>query len=218
MFALDARFLGLAEGASVSTWADRSGSGKQVSQTGTARPTLQGNWVVFDGVNDEMLGSDSGFPTSDYFCSLAAKCELSLSNPDYEPVMGYGTATTGAAVVFSYATDISFGTNAIGISQWGDSFGIASSTGSKLIYQSRRSGTSYLHSRNGGTETSKTMTTSTALKGTDGLFLGSFGTLLAGYHLNGQIGGMTLFSYIPAAPTRNRIAHSQAISFKLPFA
>jgi hypothetical protein len=217
MFALDARFLGLAEGSLVSAWADRGGSGRQVTQSGTARPTLIGNYVDFDGTNDEMLGSDSGFPTGDYHACMTARCDIALGNGDYEPITGYGTATTGSAVVFTYATDAGFGTNAVGISQWGDAHGIASSVGGTIIYESRRSGSSYTHSRNGAAETSRTMTANTALGGASGLFVGSFGPLLPGYFLNGRIGGITLFGAVPSASVRRRVAHSQALSFKIAF-
>jgi hypothetical protein len=218
MFALDARFLGLAEGASVSTWADRGGSGKQVTQTGTARPTLQGNWVSFDGANDEMLGSDSGFPTGDFFCSITAKANGSIADNTYDPILTYGSGSTGAAVLICYGTDVFFGTDAIGVSQYGDSIGIASSVGARLIYQLRRSSTSYLHSKNGGAETSKTMTTATVLGGTDRLAVGALGPIIPGQYLNGEIGAISLFASIPSESIRRRVAHSNALSFKLPFA
>jgi hypothetical protein len=217
MFALDARFLGLAEGASVSTWSDRGGSGRQVTQSGAARPTLLGNFVDFDGSNDEMIGSDSGFPTGDYHACMVTACDISLANNDYEPVMGWGTATTGSAVVFTFATDPAFGTNSVGVSQWGDAQGIASSVGNTVMYESRRSGSSYIHSRNGGAETNRTMTTNTALGGASSLFIGSFGSLLPGFFLNGRIGGVTLFGTVPSASVRRRVAHSQALSFKVAF-
>jgi hypothetical protein len=217
MFALDARFLGLAEGSPVSTWADRGGSGRQVTQSGTARPTLIGNFVDFDGADDQMLGSDSGFPTGDYHACMVARCDIALVADDYEPIIGYGSATVGSAVVFTYATDPAFGTNAVGVSQWGTAHGITSSVGSAIMYESRRSGSSYTHSRNGQAETSRTMTTNTALGGASGLFVGSFGSFLPGYFLNGRIGGATLFGAVPSAPVRRRVAHSQALSFKVSF-
>ena len=139
--ALDARFLGLANGASVGTWADRGGSGRQVTQTGTARPTLQGNWVSFDGTNDEMLGNDAGQPTGDFFISTAAYSSLSsLPLSDYEPIYCYGQAVTGRSVIITFGDYINLGNDAIGFTPYSDGFGIANSLGARLIYQLRRSG------------------------------------------------------------------------------
>jgi hypothetical protein len=106
--------------------------------------------------------------------------------------------------------------DALSISQWGDSVGIANSTTSRLIAEARRSGTSYAVSRNRGAESTKTMTTNTVLGGSAGLTLGSFGTLLPGYFLDGEIGAVTVFNNVPSLSVRNRVAYSCALSFKIP--
>jgi hypothetical protein len=212
VFAIDARFLGLTNGAAVGTWADRGGSGRQVTGTGTARPTLDGNYVVFDGSNDEMIGSDSGLPTGDLFVSMVSHRVDTVAFNTFVAAMRYGQASAGSLFGLYYATNADFGTNSVGITQSGNAAGISASTGFPLILQVTRSSTTYTLTRNLASTTSKVMQTNTALAGSTGAVMGkSIGGAFAAV----KVGGISIFSGLPSEMIKKRVAHSQGYSFKI---
>jgi len=212
MFALDARFLGLAEGAEVSTWADRGGSGRQVTGTSTARPVLNGNYVVFDGVNDELIGSDAGFPTGDLFISAVTLRVNTVAANAVVAVMRYGSSGAGQLVGVYYGNNSTFGTNGVGTTQSGDAIGVPNSTGFNLSVQISRSGTTYTARRNLASLDSKVMTTNTLLAGATGLVMGK---TIGGSFSAVQAGAISVFAGLPSGSIEKRVAHSQGYSFKI---
>lgn len=224
MFVLDARFINQADNTAVSTWADRSGNGYDVSQaTGTNQPTLQtgevgGSSIVrFDGSNDTLGRSDTGFPTGDITFISVSKQNNSLPNLTYAGVMMYGQSALTKGVLVLYATDTNYGTNGFGPSQYGDGVAVSNSTGVYNVSSWYRSSTNYSVHINGGTASTKSMTTATALQGTNGLHIGSstFSQTTPANFLNGDIGNVILFASSLADSLRRRLERGCGLTWKI---
>lgn len=223
MFVLDARFINQADNTAVSTWADRSGNGYDVSQaTGANQPTLQtgevgGSSIVrFDGSNDYLVRSDSGFPTGNLTIIGVHKQNNTISTEEYRCILHYGQASSGAAVFDSYGENAVWGSEAFGISQYGDQISIVSATQRYIIGSVYRSGTSYGVRIDGGAPATKTMTTATATYGANGLTVGSFNASLSyGSYLNGDIGTVLLFNSNLSDSLRRRFERGCGLTWKI---
>lgn len=222
MFVLDARFINQSDNTAVSTWADRSGNGYDVSQATSAnQPVLRtqaqgGSSIVrFDGTNDSLARSDTGFPTGNLTIVGIHKQNNTLATNAYAAVFHYGAASTGSAVFYLYGTDGSMGTNSFGVSQYGTALGIGSSTGSFIVGSVYRSGTSYFVRRNGGTASSNTMTTNTTLYGGSGFAVGSFNPGVGGNRLTGDIGTVTIFNSNLSDSLRQRLERQFGLTWKV---
>lgn len=224
MFVLDARFIAQSDNTAVSTWADRSGNGYDVSQaTGANQPTLQtgevgGSAIVrFDGSNDTLGRSDTGFPTGNITFIGVSKQNNSLATGNYGGVMLYGQSSLTRGVLVMYGTDVNYGTNSFGPSQYGDAVGISNSTGSYNVTSWYRSSTNYSVHINGGAATTKSMTTATTLQGTNGLHIGSstFSQTTPANFLNGDIGNVILFASSLADSLRRRLERGCGLTWKI---
>lgn len=222
MFVLDARFIDQSDNTAVSTWSDRSGNGYDVSQTtGANQPTLQtqeqgGSSIVrFDGSNDFLQRSDTGFPTGDLTIVGCHKQNTTLSNFTGAMVFHYGAASIGSAVFYFYRTDANMPNSSFGISQYGDAVGIQNSTGSFIVGSIYRSGTSYYVRRNGGSAATKTMTTNTSLYGTNGFRVGQGNPGVAGSFLNGDIGSVIVFASNLSDSLRRRFELQFGLTWKI---
>ncbi len=223
---LDARYIAQADNTAVSTWSDRSASGYDFSQaTGANQPTLQtgevgGSSIVrFDGSNDKLTRSDTGFPTGNYTLIALTKQNNTIANLEYRVFFGYGQASIGSGMWFMFGEDANFPSEAWGISQYGDGVGIASSTQAHIIASSTRSSTTYAIWKNGASKTTKTMTTNTAVYGTNGAAVGAngLGATNAGYpaYLNGDIGTIIYAGSEWSDSLRRKFEASVAYSWKI---
>jgi len=223
---LDARYIDQADNTAVSTWSDRSASGYDFSQgTGANQPTLQtaevgGSSVVrFDGSNDKLTRSDTGFPTGNYTLIALTKQNAVLAFAEYRSFFGYGLASVGSGMWFSFGDDTGFGGDGVGVSQYGDAVGIANSTLSHIIASSTRNSTSYAVWKNGASKTTKTMTTNTAVYGTNGAAVGAngLGATNAGFpaYLNGDIGTIIYAGSEWSDSLRRKFEASVAYSWKI---
>lgn len=205
----------------ISTWYDQSGNARHISQaTAASQPaivlsgfiTRQGGLpaATFNGSTQFLSASDAGLPLGDL--SISAIVRSNTASP-YSGFLHYGAAGNGNAVFGTYGTDGNFGTNALGISQYGDAVGIQNSTGANLIYTAGRSSTNYFTFKNGGTPVYKTMGTNTTLYGAGGLCVGNFNASLGGGYLNGTLTELCLYPFAFSATQRilfetNRAAYS----------
>jgi hypothetical protein len=223
VLALDSRFItGLSDGDSVATWEDRTNNNYDVTQSSSgSRPLFKaaqsgGSSVVrFDGSNDRLLRSDTGFPTGDFTTIVVAKETRTLSGGQYGAVFHYGAASIGASVFVLFGDDSNIGDDSFGASQFGDAFGVANSTGRYIIGRISRTSTSYDARVDGGSSSSKTMTTSTSLRGADGFSIGAYNPGVGGGNLNGDVGVIAIFSSALSSPLSRRVEHAAAFSFKI---
>ena len=217
MFVLDARFIEQADNTAVSTWADRSGNGYDVSQaTGANQPTLQtqekgGSSIVrFDGTNDFLDRSDTGFPTGDFtFVGVHKSASVTSS---YKPVIHYGSALSGGAVIAQYEA-----TNQFTISQYGNGLSVSVSADTFIVASANRAGTNYVLRLNGGAEGTKSMTTATTLYGAGGLRIGTTNPSWSpgSSNLNGDIGVVMLFASNLATSLRRRLERGCGLTWKI---
>lgn len=186
----------------VHTWYDQSGNGKNISQaTASLQPLIiQSGSILkqnalpaiqFNGSSTALQASDAGLPTGNLAITGLVKANT-LST--YGSILHYGSNSNGSAVYAAYGSDGNFGSNAVGLSQFGDAVGIANSVGNSLIFSSIRSGSNYSVFSNGGSLNSKTMLTNTSLYGANGLSIGSFNASTGGGFLDGSISELSLFS------------------------
>lgn len=205
----------------ISTWYDQSGNGRHISQaTAANQPAIvQSGFITrqgvlpaatFNGSTQFLSGSDAGLPLGDL--SISAIVRANTASP-YSGFLHYGAAGNGNAVFGTYGTDGNFGTNALGISQYGNAVGIQNVTGSNLIYTAGRSSTNYFTFKNGGTPVYKTMGTNTSLYGAGGLCVGNFNASLGGGYLNGTLTELCLYPFCFSTTQRilfetNRAAYS----------
>jgi hypothetical protein len=193
---LDARYIAQADNTAVSTWTDRSGNGYNFAQaTGANQPTLQvgelgGSSVVrFDGSNDYLSRSDTGFPTGNITFLCVSKQNNVMATGQYRCVLHYGAASIGSALFFTYGEDANFVSDAFGVSTYGVGGGISNSTGSYYVMSATRSGTTVSMWRNGSSLVTQTMQSNTATYGANGATVGSFNASLSyGSYLNGDVG------------------------------
>ena len=223
MFVLDARFIDQSDNTAVSTWADRSGNGYDVSQATSAnRPTLQtgevgGSSIVrFDGINDYLSRSDAGFPTADLTAIGVHKQNNALASSEFRSVFHYGQNATGKSLFYIYGDDGNFGNDAFGVSQFGNGIAIAASTGAYIVGTVTRSGSDYSVRKNSGNASTKSMTTLTATHGTNGFAVGSFNAALSfGSYLNGDIGTIMLFSSSISDSLRKKLERTCGLVWKI---
>lgn len=224
MFVLDARYINQADNSAVSTWKDRSSNGYDVTQaTGANQPTLQtgevgGSSIVrFDGSNDYLIRSDTGFPTGNLtIIGVHKQSSLIPSGGNYRSILQYGSAALGQAIFHFYGDDTNVPNDGFGISNYGDAIGIENATLVYNIASTYRIGTTYYVRLNGGNAVTKTMTVSTTLFGANGLAIGSFNAAVGiGSYLGGDIGSVMVFNSALNDSLRKRIEHSSAFSFKL---
>lgn len=224
MFVLDARFINQADNTAVSTWADRSGNGYDVSQaTSTQQPILRtqakgGSSVVrFDGSNDAMYRSDSVFPTGD-FTAIGTHIQSTAitSTGQYRTIYHYGSASAGRAVFYCYGEDLNFGNDGFGISNYADSFSVQNVTTVWNVTLGTRSGTSYFVRMNGAASNSKTMTVATLSYGANGFACGSFNASLSyGSYLGGDIGTVMIFASSLTDSLRRRLERGCGLTWKI---
>ena len=208
---LDPRFLSVAEGASVTSMADRGTSGRTVSNSGTARPTMGYPWLVFDDAFDqELLGSDTGLPTGQFFLSVVSRTEE--TGGLFDPVLTYGTNTTGQALMLNYSSD------QLNADVWGFSITQSGSqVNQSIISRYWRTATDRFLSFNGGSTVSDNTLLGTVVprSGTDGLAIGGYGWAATDRNLTGRIGSIVLFGSVPSSSLQKRVAHSQAFAYKI---
>jgi hypothetical protein len=223
---LDARYIDQADNTAVSTWADRSASGYDFSQaTGANQPTLQtgevgGSSIVrFDGSNDKLIRSDTGFPTGNVTLIMLCKQNNTMANNEFRTAFGYGQAVLTGGMWFGYGEDINYGTEALGVSQYGNALGISSSTQVHLVGSFTRNSTTYAVWKNGGSKATKTMTTATATYGANGAAVGAngLGATNAGYpaYLNGDIGTIIYAGSEWSDSLRRKFESAEAYSWKI---
>ena len=222
---LDARYINQADNTAVSTWSDRSASGYDFSQaTGANQPTLQtaevgGSSIVrFDGSNDKLTRDDTGFPTGNFtFIVLSKQAALALD--EFRQCFGYGQASIGSGIWLGYGENVDYGTDAFGVSQYGNARAISSSTGVHIVGSITRNSTTYAVWKNGASKTTKTMTTNTAVYGTNGAAVGAngLGATNAGYpaYLNGDIGTIIYAGSEWSDALRRKFEASVAYSWKI---
>jgi hypothetical protein len=96
---LQADALALSDGDPVSTWADQSSAGHNFTQTGDARPAKQtvGGYaaVVFDGVEDYLIGSDFADNPAQLGAMVAYKGVPLVSKADYNTLTQVGWQIEG---------------------------------------------------------------------------------------------------------------------------
>ena len=222
---LDARYIAQADNTAVSTWSDRSGSGYDFAQTnGTSQPTLQtgevgGSAIVrFDGSNDKLIRDDTGFPTGNFTFIVLSK-QAAMGSDEFRQCLGYGQASVGSGLWLGYGENVDYGTDAFGVSQYGSASGIASSTGVHIVGSITRNSTTYAIWKNGASKTTKTMTSNTAVYGTNGAAVGAngLGATNAGYpaYLNGDIGTIIYAGSGWSDSLRRKFEASVAYSWKI---
>lgn len=223
---LDARYINQGDNTAVSTWSDRSGSGYDFSQgTGANQPFLQtgevgGSSIVrFDGSNDKLIRSDTGFPTGDFTLVMLCKQNNNMVNAEFRTAFGYGQAVLNSGIWLGYGEDGNYGTEALGVSQYGNAIGISSSTQVHLVGSFTRNSTTYAVWKNGASKTTKTMTTSTAVYGTNGAAVGAngLGAANAGFpsYLNGDIGTIIYAGSEWSDSLRRKFESSVGYSWKI---
>lgn len=174
----------------ITTWYDKSGNNYDVSSSGNppkyaASATSNSKPAIrFDGVDDALVRSDTGMPTgaATYF-AVAKSTKASYSDPEYGSILTYGELDFNKAVYLAFGSDVNFGTDALGVSQHGDSFGIASQLSDFKILSvdkpANASPATWTMWSN-GVSASKAMDTDTALGGDDMLQIGAGASFLDG--------------------------------------
>lgn len=181
-------FVGAGDGF-IKTWYDQSGNSKNVTQTTAAnQPKIVSSGAVitqgtrpavsFDGSNDYLEGSDTGLPTGvATYASVSRYSAASITATDYKVIVAYGATTTGSGVHLLYGSDAAMGTNSLGISQYGDTFGSEAQLQKhnlQFVTKPATTGT-WKQWINDTTSATKSMTTNTTLVGTSGsLRVGAF--------------------------------------------
>lgn len=90
----------------------------------------KGRALTFDRVDDTISTSCPGIVTPSRSVSVWFKTSVNLTNGNYATISRWGTATTFPADIGKdfqvlFGTDANFGTNGIGISQYGDGVAVA---------------------------------------------------------------------------------------------
>jgi len=168
---------GKSEGDLVDSFLDQSGNSRNLTATGTQRPTYKANLVNgypalrYDG-GDFLSRSDSGFPTADFSIVYVIRANIDYPNGSYAWLGGWGTSSTNQLVVpYIGGVNIYGGNSVFGLTQSGDSGpdwgGPSSCYNVWSVGLITRTGNSWKFYRNSYiTEKSKTMTTNTVLGGT----------------------------------------------------
>ena len=172
----------------VVTWFDQSGNAKDVTQTTAAnQPQIVSSGTVltrnskpvvrFDGSNDYLGTTDTGLPTGAASYAIATYCdEASLSSGNYRTVFSYGNASIGSSVIPLFGDDFNLGNDAIGLTQYGDAYGIANQLQQyELLFFNKPNTTGTWAMWFGASSATKSMTTNTSLQnGTNSFTIGSF--------------------------------------------
>lgn len=205
--AYDARFItGLADGASVSSWSDRTANANTL--TGTNQPTyeaneLNGNPVVrFDGSNDQLTAS---FTTASLQSAVLVAKQNSAS-VQFRAYFAVRSLSNARLFFFRDGSDYTLGTFATSFASRNISFSgynIASCAGNA---------SSMLTAVNGVTATvSASYTYSGGV-----LDVGNSASGGGPYPLPCDISYLTLWASELASPLRRRFEQAAALSFKLP--
>ena len=221
---LDARYINQSDNTAVSTWADRSGNGRDATQaTGASQPTFQtaeqgGNGVVrFDGSNDFLQGTPVAEGQAAATWLLVAK----------ESAGGQG-AFFSQGVNNQFSNDVLFAVSgAVGGTFWQVNNGTDGSYISpresvffvqSIAFNGSLTGAARLvclvNGSNTVTSTSYTPPTTTASGGTN-YRIGSYLSFPSTWFLNGDVAFVTVIPSALSTALRKRLEHSSAYSFKL---
>lgn len=224
MIALDSRFItGLSDNDLVSIWSDRSRNANNVSQSvDDNKPKyktsqLNGNSVVrFDGNNDRLLRSDSGFPTGNLTIITVQKLSQSLPNGRGGVIFMYGQSNFGRMISFYYETNAAPGIDAFTFGQYGNGVWVSNVGTINAISCGYRNNSDYYMQINGARTQQKTMTTATTVYGVNGFSIGSTNASQNyASTLNGDICVVEIFNSNIASALRRRLEHAAALSFKI---
>lgn len=232
VLALDSRFIsGLSDGDPVSTWSDRSGSGNNATQTGTARPTFEtaeqgGQPVIrFDGSNDYLNAGDvcdlrtnslvmicvSKYRVSNSNGALCGKSSARILQGRYSLIRDVGNMI---ALYGGGTADPPYNDQRVQAADTSSTFrvvtmGLNRANFNSLFY-------------NGDQQATKIITDSTDHNISDLLFIGAYqnsggSSSLAGYYLDGDIAQVIVqLTNAYSTPLRRRLEHSAAFAFKIP--
>jgi hypothetical protein len=171
-------------GASGLSLIDRSGRNNHGTLTNMAG---QDNWrasgsgvaLNLDGTNDFVSVPTLG-PNGDRSVSVWFNSSMSLSSNQFRWLIGYGNASTGALFLVGFGTSATFGTNGIGVTQFGDSVGTAGVLDGVWRHAAVvNAGTRYEVYVDGVLRATKTMTTNAA---STAVTIGRNSTSLADYY------------------------------------
>ncbi len=178
------------EGDPVGLWRDKSGNAKHATQSTNAnRPLFKTsvqnskNVLRFDGSNDGMAGSDTGFSTTT--STVFVICKSAIAGIDNYPFMFGTDAATQLVGLTTY-------NNQMQITQYGASTFVAFTTNAWNIIYFTKSSNNWTMNLN-GTSASTTMTTSTVLSGNYGIGFNKSGNRA---FFNGDIAEVILYNSV----------------------
>lgn len=178
------------DGDPVGYWKDKSGNSKNATQSTAAnRPTLKTsiqnskNILRFDGSNDGLAGSDTGFSTTT--STVFIVCKSAIAGNDNYPIMFGTDASTQLVGLTTY-------NNQMQITQYGASTYVAFTTNAWNLVYFTKSSNSWTMNLN-GTSASTTMTTSTVLSGNYGVGFNKSGNRA---FFNGDIAEILIYNSV----------------------
>jgi len=178
------------DGDPVGLWRDKSGNAKHATQSTNAnRPLFKTsvqnskNVLRFDGSNDGMAGSDTGFSTTT--STVFVICKSAIAGTDNYPFMFGTDAATQLVGLTTY-------NNQMQITQYGASTFVAFTTNAWNVIYFTKSSNNWTMNLN-GTSASTTMTTSTVLSGNYGIGFNRSGNRA---FFNGDIAEVILYNSV----------------------
>ena len=207
VLALDSRFIsGLSDGDPVSTWTDRSGSGNNATQSGSARPTFEtgeqgGNPTIrFDGADDNLIHT----ATNSASCTWIALIKRISEGSGYRGIASAGLSNNTGTMLLARVNVAEWGTYASANAPASTNLGTASPRLLAMADNDASGGAFYLSGVADGTYTGNG----------DGQASRHVGGA-AGQYVNADIALVMLLPSVTAS-LRRRFEQSVAYSFKIP--
>jgi hypothetical protein len=178
----------------------------------------QGQYALsFDGANDSITTAGLGVNAANRSVSCWFRTVRSLANGNYQNIIGWGNAATGAAIYVAVGNDATFGTNAFGVTQFGDSTGFGPVNNGEWRHGVIVNvGTLWSVYVDGIFRTSKTMTTSPAVGSTVRIGSWPFSTgLSTNANFDGQLSDISIYNRAISPNEIRLLASRRGIAYEM---